>query len=61
MNHVVAGYQNKDIADKLGISVKTVEVHRSNTMEKMQANSVVDLVRMYLIVNNNDETNYNYQ
>ena len=45
---VVDGLQNKDIAVKLEISIKTVEVHRANVMEKMNASSVVDLVRMSL-------------
>ena len=45
---VVGSYQNKDIASKLGISIKTVEVHRANAMEKMEASSIIDLVRMSL-------------
>ena len=52
MQHVVNGTLNKDIAKQLEISVKTVEVHRSNLMEKMAANSVADLVRMSLEVKN---------
>lgn len=52
MKHVVTGTLNKDIAKQLEISVKTVEVHRSNLMEKMAANSVADLVRMSLEVEN---------
>lgn len=52
MKHVVTGTLNKDIAKQLEISVKTVEVHRSNLMEKMAANSVADLVRMSLDVEN---------
>lgn len=48
MGHVVTGTLNKDIAKQLEISVKTVEVHRSNLMDKMSANSVADLVRMSL-------------
>ncbi len=36
---------NKQIADDLGISIKTVEVHRARVMEKMGANSVAELVR----------------
>lgn len=45
---VVAGTLNKDIAVKLGISIKTVEVHRSNVMNKMAVSSVADLVRISL-------------
>ncbi|HEX7788813.1 MAG TPA: LuxR C-terminal-related transcriptional regulator, partial [Methylomirabilota bacterium] len=43
---VVAGMLNKQIADKLGIAEKTIKVHRGRVMEKMQAESVADLVRM---------------
>lgn len=42
---ILAGRLNKQIADELGISIKTVEVHRARVMEKMGANSVVELVR----------------
>ena len=48
MNHVVAGRHNRDIAEELGISVRTVEVHKSRMMTKLQANSVADLVRLSL-------------
>ena len=40
---------NKLIASELGISIKTVELHRSNLMTKMQAKSVTELVRLALI------------
>ncbi|MFQ6024708.1 MAG: response regulator transcription factor [Acidiferrobacterales bacterium] len=43
---VVAGESNKRIARRLHISDKTVEIHRANLMEKMQANSLADLVKM---------------
>lgn len=46
---VVAGYSNKQIARELDISVKTVETHRANLMDKMQAGSVSELVRLALI------------
>ena len=45
---IVAGKLNKQIADGLGISIKTVEVHRSRVMEKMGANSVAELVQLVL-------------
>jgi FixJ family two-component response regulator len=37
---------NKQIALKLGIAEKTVKVHRGRIMEKLQANSVAELVRL---------------
>lgn len=43
---VVGGKLNKQIADELGISIKTVEVHRSRVMQKMGANSVAELVQL---------------
>ena len=48
MDLVVAGRHNKIIADRLGISIKTVEAHRAKVMEKMGAKSVADLVQMTL-------------
>jgi FixJ family two-component response regulator len=43
---VVTGMLNKQIAGELGIGEKTVKVHRARVMEKMQAGSVADLVRL---------------
>lgn len=43
---VVAGRLNKQIASDLGISEKTVKVHRGRVMEKMGAGSVAELVRL---------------
>jgi FixJ family two-component response regulator len=45
---VVAGKRNKVIAGELGISQSTVESHRARVMEKMQAESLSDLMRMML-------------
>ena len=50
MAHIVDGHANKVIAIDLGISERTVEIHRSNVMEKMGARSVAHLVKMYLMV-----------
>ena len=44
---VVAGKPNKSIAAELDISVKTVEVHRHNVMEKMEVRSAVELARLF--------------
>lgn len=46
--HLVAGRANKVIAYELGISPRTIEIHRAHVMEKMQARSLSDLVRMAL-------------
>ncbi len=43
---VVSGMLNKQTASKLGMSEKTVKVHRARVMQKMQAASLADLVRM---------------
>lgn len=43
---IVSGKINKQIAGDLGIAEKTIKVHRGRVMEKMQASSVADLVRM---------------
>jgi FixJ family two-component response regulator len=41
----VVGRKNKQIAEGLGISVKTVEAHRARAMEKMGATSIAEVVR----------------
>jgi two-component system response regulator FixJ len=46
---LVEGRANKQIAFDLGISPRTVEIYRANLMNKMQANSLSDLVRMALL------------
>lgn len=48
LERIVAGRLNKQIADDLGISIKTVEAHRANIMDKMKANTVADLMRTVL-------------
>lgn len=45
---VVAGKLNKTIADVLGISIKTVELHRSNLMQKLGARNVAEVIRIAL-------------
>ncbi len=49
MSQVVKGKANKVIASDLGVSQRTVEIHRARVMEKMQAASLAQLVRMVLI------------
>jgi FixJ family two-component response regulator len=46
MGLVVAGMLNKQIALEIGTSEATVKIHRGNVMQKMQARSLIDLVRM---------------
>ena len=46
MAHVVAGLLNKQIAGELAASERTIKFHRAHVMEKMQADSLADLVRM---------------
>jgi RNA polymerase sigma factor (sigma-70 family) len=49
MTMVTDGQSNKEIATALGVSAKTVEVHRSRVMDKMRADSLAELVRMAMI------------
>ncbi|KHK56635.1 LuxR family transcriptional regulator [Ralstonia sp. A12] len=51
LERIVAGRLNKQIADDLGISIKTVEAHRANIMEKLNVNTVADLLRLALSKN----------
>jgi two-component system response regulator TtrR len=43
---VLDGLTNKEIANQLGLSHRTVELHRSRVMAKMKAHSIVELVKM---------------
>ncbi len=46
MDAVVDGSSNREISAQLGVSTKTVEAHRARMMEKLQADSISELVRM---------------
>lgn len=48
MEQIVQGAANKEVAARLGLSPKTVEVHRANVMRKTRANSLAELVRMHV-------------
>jgi two-component system, LuxR family, response regulator FixJ len=48
LERLIAGQQNKAIAYELDISPRTVEIHRAHVMEKMQAKSLSDVVRLAL-------------
>ena len=57
LDHLVRGLSNKLIAGELGISPRTVEIHRARVMKKMQAESFSHLIRMAVqagIISEND-------
>ena len=49
LNLVVAGKANKEIASALGVSPKTVEVHRAHVLSKMCVDSLAELIRITLL------------
>ena len=46
LSYVIQGIYNKNIADKIGLSIKTVELYRARGMAKMQVRSVAELTRI---------------
>jgi FixJ family two-component response regulator len=51
LDRIVAGRLNKQIADDLNISIKTVEAHRANLMDKLEVTTVADLLKIALARN----------
>ncbi|MFO1422769.1 MAG: response regulator [Candidatus Competibacteraceae bacterium] len=54
LDRVAAGQYNKVIAAELGISLSTVEIHRKRVMEKLQAESLSDLIRTLALANDGE-------
>jgi two-component system response regulator FixJ len=52
LNGVVEGKMNKVIAFELGISPRTVEVYRANMMQKTQARTLSELIKMVMLAHN---------
>jgi FixJ family two-component response regulator len=48
LDFLTQGLQNKAIAQKLAVSPRTIEIHRARVMEKMNAHSIAELVRMMM-------------
>lgn len=46
---LVQGYQKKEIADKMCLSVHTIDTHFKNVKSKTGAKNIADLVRMYIL------------
>jgi len=49
LRHIALGYSNKEIAARMGISVKTVEAHKANAMRKLDMTSRTDIVRYAIL------------
>jgi two-component system, LuxR family, response regulator FixJ len=48
MDLVVSGKPNREIAEQLGLSAKTIEVHRAHVMHKLRVDSLAELVRLHM-------------
>lgn len=53
---ITKGYKNQQLADKLNISLRTVEVHRANLMRKLNAKTVAELAVVYSMLNQQDSS-----
>jgi two-component system response regulator FixJ len=51
---LLRGQLNKVMANELGISARTVEIHRTNLMKKMQTKSLPELIKMALAIARDD-------
>ncbi|GKX54455.1 DNA-binding response regulator [Leminorella grimontii] len=51
---ITQGYKNQQVADKMNIAVRTVEVHRANLMKKLNAKTVSELAVVYSMLNENE-------
>ncbi len=58
LERIVSGRLNKQIADDLGISIKTVEAHRASIMDKTNSGTVADLMRVVMDTNVVDEAKH---
>ena len=54
MAGLLRGQLNKVMANELGLSVRTVEIHRANLMKKMQTKSLPELIKMALAIARDD-------
>lgn len=49
LRHIALGYSNAEIAEKMSISVKTVEAHKSNSLKKLEMKSRKDIIRYAIL------------
>ncbi len=49
LRHIALGYSNKEIAERLDLSVKTVEAHKANALRKLDMHSRIDIVRYAIL------------
>ncbi len=49
LRQIALGYSNKEIADRLDISIKTVEAHKANALKKLDISSRIDIVRYAIL------------